>query len=105
MIAASGMLLAVVASLQVRGRAHGEQRERRLHPLHHLLLILLGIFIGAIVALAGGPLREETAMPQLVAIFNGVGAARPAWVSITEFIHIESTHPATYVTRKCCSVS
>jgi NAD(P) transhydrogenase subunit beta len=36
-------------------------------------------------------------MPQLVAIFNGVGGGAAALVSITEFIHIKSTHPATYV--------
>jgi len=41
---------------------------------------------------------QITAMPQLVAIFNGVGGGAAALVSITEFIHIKSTHPATYVT-------
>ena len=40
---------------------------------------------------------KMTAMPQLVAIFNGVGGGAAALVSITEFIHIKSTHPATYV--------
>jgi NAD(P) transhydrogenase subunit beta len=39
-----------------------------------------------------------TAMPQLVAIFNGVGGGAACLVSITEFIHIKSTLPATYVT-------
>ncbi len=41
---------------------------------------------------------KMTAMPQLVAIFNGVGGGAACLVSITEFIHIKSTHPATYVT-------
>jgi NAD(P) transhydrogenase subunit beta len=36
-------------------------------------------------------------MPQLVAIFNGVGGGAASLVSITEYIHIKSTHPATYV--------
>src|ERR1019366_4142050 len=31
------------------------------------------------------------------AIFNGVGGGAASLVSITEFIHIKSTHPATYV--------
>jgi NAD(P) transhydrogenase subunit beta len=39
-----------------------------------------------------------TAMPQLVAIFNGVGGGAASLVSITEFVHIKATHPATYVT-------
>jgi len=38
-----------------------------------------------------------TAMPQLVAIFNGVGGGAASLVSITEFVHIKSTNPATYV--------
>ena len=41
---------------------------------------------------------QMTAMPQLVAIFNGVGGGAAALVSITEFIHIHSQKPATYVT-------
>jgi NAD(P) transhydrogenase subunit beta len=36
-------------------------------------------------------------MPQLVAIFNGVGGGAASLVSITEFVHIKSTNPATYV--------
>ena len=39
-----------------------------------------------------------TAMPQLVAIFNGVGGGAAALVSITEFMHIHASNPATYVT-------
>jgi NAD(P) transhydrogenase subunit beta len=41
---------------------------------------------------------KMTAMPQLVAIFNGVGGGAASLVSITEFVHIKSSHPATYVT-------
>ena len=41
---------------------------------------------------------KMTAMPQLVAIFNGVGGGAAALVSITEFVHIKSSQPATYVT-------
>jgi NAD(P) transhydrogenase subunit beta len=63
-----------------------------------VLLILLGIFIGAIVAVPVARFVKMTAMPQLVAIFNGVGGGAAALVSITEFVHIKSTHPATYVT-------
>ncbi len=88
-IAAGGMLVAVVATFfkYVDG-----------HPLHHVPLILLGIFIGAVVAVPVARFVKMTAMPQLVAIFNGVGGGAAALVSITEFVHIKSTHPATYVT-------
>jgi H+-translocating NAD(P) transhydrogenase subunit beta len=89
MVAAFGMLVAIVATFfkYVDG-----------HPLHHVLLILLAMFIGAIVAVPTARFVEMTAMPQLVAIFNGVGGGAASLVSITEFVHIKSTNPATYVT-------
>ena len=48
-----------------------------------------------------------TAMPQLVAIFNGVGGGAASLVSITEFVHIKRRrNPATYVDpRGRCSAS
>src|ERR1700728_856653 len=88
MVAAFGMLVAIVATFfkYVDG-----------HPLHHVLLILLAMFIGVIIAVPTARFVEMTAMPQLVAIFNGVGGGAASLVSITEFVHIKSTHPATYV--------
>jgi NAD(P) transhydrogenase subunit beta len=89
MVAAFGMLVAVVATFfkYVDG-----------HSLHHVWLILLAMFIGVIIAVPTARFVKMTAMPQLVAIFNGVGGGAASLVSITEFIHIKSTHPATYVT-------
>src|SRR6202522_2099930 len=89
MVAAFGMLVAIVATFfkYVDG-----------HPLHHIDLILLAMFIGALVAVPTARFLEMTAMPQLVAIFNGVGGGAASLVSITELVHIKSTHPATYVT-------
>ncbi|HEY5265565.1 MAG TPA: NAD(P)(+) transhydrogenase (Re/Si-specific) subunit beta [Acidimicrobiales bacterium] len=88
-VAAFGMLVAVVATFfkYVDG-----------HALHHVGLILLAMFIGAIIAVPTARFVQMTAMPQLVAIFNGVGGGAAALVSITEFMHIKSTSPATYVT-------
>src|SRR6202453_3372159 len=89
MVAAFGMLVAVVATFfkYVDG-----------HSLHHVWLILLAMMIGVVVAVPTARFVQMTAMPQLVAIFNGVGGGAAALVSITEFVHIKSTHPATYVT-------
>ncbi len=89
MVAAFGMLVAIVATFfkYVDG-----------HALYHVPLILLGMFIGLIVAVPVARFVKMTAMPQLVAIFNGVGGGAASLVSITEFVHIKSTHPATYVT-------
>jgi NAD(P) transhydrogenase subunit beta len=68
------------------------------HALHHVWLILLAMFIGVIIAVPTARFVKMTAMPQLVAIFNGVGGGAASLVSITEFVHIKATHPATYVT-------
>jgi NAD(P) transhydrogenase subunit beta len=89
MLAAFGMLVAVAATFfkYVDG-----------HALHHVWLIALAMFIGVIIAVPTARFVKMTAMPQLVAIFNGVGGGAASLVSITEFIHIKSTHPATYVT-------
>ncbi|HEY5438165.1 MAG TPA: NAD(P)(+) transhydrogenase (Re/Si-specific) subunit beta [Acidimicrobiales bacterium] len=89
MVAAFGMLVAVVATFfkYVDG-----------HSLRHVWLILLAMFIGVIIAVPTARFVKMTAMPQLVAIFNGVGGGAASLVSITEFIHIKSSHPATYVT-------
>ena len=89
MLAAFGMLVAIVATFfkYVDG-----------HALHHVGLILLAMLIGVLVAVPVARFVKMTAMPQLVAIFNGVGGGAASLVSITEFVHIKSTHPATYVT-------
>jgi NAD(P) transhydrogenase subunit beta len=89
LVAAAGMLLAVVATFfkQVDG-----------HSLHHVVWIIVAMVIGVIVAVPTARFVRMTAMPQLVAIFNGVGGGAAALVSITEFEHIRSANPATYVT-------
>src|SRR5580692_6370521 len=88
MVAAFGMLVAIVATFFNHVDGHG---------LHHVWLILLAMFIGTIVAVPTARFVKMTAMPQLVAIFNGVGGGAASLVSMTEFIHIKSSHPATYV--------
>lgn len=88
-VAAVGMTIAVVATFfqHVDG-----------HSLHHVGLILVAMVIGVVIAVPAARFVQMTAMPQLVAIFNGVGGGAAALVSITEFEHIHSFNPATYVT-------
>jgi len=89
-VAAVGMAIAVGATFFHQG-ADGK-------GLDHINLIILGMVIGTIVAVPAARFVQMTAMPQLVAIFNGVGGGAAALVSITEFIHIKNDKPATYVT-------
>ena len=89
LIAAGGMALAVLATF-FHQNANGK-------GLLHIPLMLVGMAIGVVVAVPAARFMQITAMPQLVAIFNGVGGGAAALVSITEFMHIKSGHPATYV--------
>jgi NAD(P) transhydrogenase subunit beta len=73
-IAALGMTIAVVATLFMPG-------------MHNIWLILVGLAIGAAVATFPARSVKMTAMPQMVAIFNGMGGATAALVSLVEFQH------------------
>jgi H+-translocating NAD(P) transhydrogenase subunit beta len=81
LIGAFGATLAVVVTL-VAGH------------FRHVPLILVAIVVGSIVAVPTARRVAMTAMPQLVALFNGVGGAAAALVAIVEFLkagQVEST--------------
>ena len=88
-VAAVGMAIAIGATF-FRQDANGQ-------GLAHINLMILGMAIGAVVAFPAARFVQMTAMPQLVAIFNGVGCGAAALVSITEFMHIKGEQPPTYV--------
>jgi H+-translocating NAD(P) transhydrogenase subunit beta len=71
-IAAVGMGVAVVATL--------------LMPhLHNLGLIVLGVVLGTIVGVPAARRVKMTQMPQMVALFNGVGGGAVALIAWVEF--------------------
>jgi H+-translocating NAD(P) transhydrogenase subunit beta len=51
------------------------------------LWIIIGVPIGAVVGYLGAKRVPMTAMPQMVALFNGMGGGAAALVSIGEFMH------------------
>jgi H+-translocating NAD(P) transhydrogenase subunit beta len=65
--------------------------------LHHLVPMVAAMVVGAAIGIPTSRFVKMTAMPQLVAIFNGVGGGAAALVSIAEFIRINPTNPPTYV--------
>ena len=75
-IAALGMAVAVVATLFMPGMTNH-------------LLILVGLAIGAAASVFPARTVKMTAMPQMVAIFNGMGGATAALISLVEFQHKE----------------
>ena len=72
------------------------------HSGWNLVLALIAMVLGAAVAVPVARFVKMTAMPQLVAIFNGVGGGAAALISIVELLHLHSLglQPAVYVTAE-----
>ncbi|MGH9083370.1 MAG: NAD(P)(+) transhydrogenase (Re/Si-specific) subunit beta [Acidimicrobiales bacterium] len=68
------------------------------HSARNLALSLAAMALGAAVAVPTARMVKMTAIPQLVAVFNGVGGAAAALISIGELLHMHSVgvSPATY---------
>jgi NAD(P) transhydrogenase subunit beta len=77
-IAATGMALAVIATLLTPGVFTGTTT---------ILLILLGIAIGTAIGVPAALNVKMTAMPQMVALFNGVGGGAVALIAWVEYRH------------------
>jgi H+-translocating NAD(P) transhydrogenase subunit beta len=72
------------------------------HSGKNLVLALVAMALGAAIAVPVARFVTMTAMPQLVAIFNGVGGGAAALISIIELLHLHSLglQPAVYVTAE-----
>jgi len=82
-VAAAGMLLALTATLLD-------------HHVVSFIWIVIGVVIGAIVGLVSARSVKMTAMPQMVALFNGAGGGAAALVATAEFLRqISSGVPPT----------
>ena len=71
-IGAAGMALAIVVTLSQDG-------------LGNYGLIAIGMVVGGAVGLIGARTVKMTAMPQMVALFNGVGGGAAALIALNEF--------------------
>jgi NAD(P) transhydrogenase subunit beta len=67
----------------------------RAHGLN-LVLTLAAMVVGAVIAVPAARMVKMTAMPQMVAIFNGVGGGAAALVSIVVFLIEAPAKPAVY---------
>lgn len=65
--------------------------------LDNVLLILGVIALGAVIAVPASRLVKMTQMPQLVALFNGVGGGAAALVAMLELTHVEGVGALTAV--------
>jgi NAD(P) transhydrogenase subunit beta len=71
-IAAAGMVVAIIATLLTPG-------------MSNWVLIVLGVVLGALVGVPSARQVKMTAMPQMVALFNGVGGGAVALIAWVEF--------------------
>jgi NAD(P) transhydrogenase subunit beta len=76
--AAVGMAVAVVATLLRKGEFHGSGT---------VWLIIAGLAIGTAVGVPAARNVKMTAMPQMVALFNGVGGGAVALIAWVEYRH------------------
>jgi NAD(P) transhydrogenase subunit beta len=85
-LAAAGMGLAILATIFLF-QSHGA-------PLGNRLWIFAGIAIGSILGTLSAKRVKMTAMPQMVSLFNGMGGACAAAISLIEFGHLSPESPA-----------
>jgi H+-translocating NAD(P) transhydrogenase subunit beta len=84
--AAAGMVIALGATI----------------PLLHfttagIVIIAVGVLIGTGVGTVGARMVHMTAIPQMVALFNGVGGGAAALVAVSELLHLNANPPFSEV--------
>ena len=92
-IAAVGMGIALVATLLLPG-------------MSNWVLIVIGIVIGTLLGVPSARQVKMTAMPQMVALFNGVGGGAVALIAWVEFRNDPGylSHPGYFVVASLFSV-
>ena len=80
--AAFGMVIALVATIPLLD-----------FTTAGVTIILIGIAIGAVIGTVGARRVKMTAIPQMVALFNGVGGGAAALVAVAELLRF-GEHPA-----------
>src|SRR5204863_59354 len=83
-VAGAGMMLAILGTIFL-------YRDDEGNRLHNYGWIFGGILIGGIVGTLAAKKVKMTAMPEMVSLFNGMGGACAALISIVEFNHLAGT--------------
>lgn len=82
-VAAAGMALAVAWTVVVL---------RDSFTLAGIIICVAGVVIGGVVGVVSARTVKMTAMPQMVAIFNGVGGGAAALVGLSELLNLADQH-------------
>ena len=89
-IAAGGMTLAIAATIFLYTDENGNK-------LGNYGWIFAGLAAGAIIGTLAAKKVKMTAMPEMVSLFNGMGGACAALISVIEFNHlVHGYNPETY---------
>ena len=82
LVAAAGMTLAIFGTIFLYRNDSGQ-------ALHNYVWIFAGLILGTIVGTLAAKKVKMTAMPEMVSLFNGMGGACAALISLVEFDHIK----------------
>ncbi len=83
LVAAAGMTIAIFATIFLYKDDQG-------NLLHNYGWIFGGLIIGAIAGTLAAKKVKMTAMPEMVSLFNGMGGACAALISLLEFRHLSA---------------
>lgn len=86
--AAAGMALAIICTILF----HKTKLDDGTYAgIHNIGLILVALIIGSVVGWLAAKKVKMTAMPQMVSLFNGMGGACAALISLMEFPKMQTT--------------
>jgi H+-translocating NAD(P) transhydrogenase subunit beta len=88
LIAAGGMTIAILGTIFLYTDEAGNK-------LHNYGWIFGGILVGAVIGTLAAKKVKMTAMPEMVSMFNGMGGACAALISIVEFNHLAKNPTGT----------
>jgi NAD(P) transhydrogenase subunit beta len=88
LVAAAGMFIAIVGTIFL----YQEDGQK----LHNYSWIFGGLLIGTIIGTVMAKKVQMTAMPEMVSLFNGMGGACAALISIIEFKHLIEVDPRVF---------
>jgi NAD(P) transhydrogenase subunit beta len=81
-----GMIIAVVATL-FNSEIYHKTVGAVAGPAFCPYVIIIGIIVGGLIGFVSASKVKMTAMPQMVALFNGAGGGAAALVATAEFVH------------------
>ena len=88
LVAALGMIIALVAAIPLLHGPHGGAL-----PSINVILITVGVAVGLAIGAFGAYSVKMTAMPQMVALFNGAGGGAAALVAAVELMQHDGGSP------------